>query len=319
MSRGLSEPPERAGQPAANSDLGRTRPIYDEIPPVDRPRLPRWLLLGAPKAGTTAFAGWLGQHPDAFLSTPKELYFFDDHWNRGLEWYSEQFSDASAGALCGEATPSYLYSDVVLRRIFESVPDVRLLAILRDPARRAWSQFVYARQLGVEFRRFADAVEAEIADPSSLPWPYRVPGYVGGGLYSDRIRAIWDLFGTQSLLVLFHEELLAHPLETYAAACSHIGLDPSFTPELRRENPTYEVRSVRIQQALGKLWNKPVTRRLAVRVAPANRKSRQYAPAPADVDKRLRAHYGEELTRLEEMLGRRLPLAWYGLEAQRAV
>jgi hypothetical protein len=273
--------------------------------------LPHWLLIGAPKAGTTAFAGWLAQHPQAFLSEEKELYFFDDHWSRGLGWYEDQFAIAPEGALCGEATPSYLYSDPALTRIRATVPEVRLMAIIREPAQRAWSQYMYVRQLGEERRDFGPAVDAELSDPDHLPWPHRVPGYVGGGLYAERIRTVQSLYGRDALLVLFHDELVADPLGTYASACAHIGLDPSFVPELRRENPTYDVRSIRVQRALWKLWRQPPTRELARRLARLNRKPGAYSPIPLDMSRRLRSFYRHDAVALEETLGRKLPAPWY--------
>ena len=275
------------------------------------PRLPAWLLIGAPKAGTTAFAGWLGQHPEAFLSQEKELYFFDDHWSRGTAWYASQFGAAPDGVLCGEATPSYFYSDLAMRRIAETLPDPRLLVILREPAKRAWSQYLYVRQLGEELRDFRQAIEDELSDPSHLPWPHRVPGYVSGGCYAERVRIVREMCGPDSLLVLFHEELVADPIATYAAACAHIGLDPSFVPELRRENPTYDIRSVHVQRALWALWRQTPTRNVARRLARLNRKPGAYSPLPPDMRSRLRRRYQEDAVALEEMIGRRLPPAWY--------
>lgn len=273
-------------------------------------RLPAWLLLGAPKCGTTAFAGWLGQHPGAYLSAVKELYFFDDNWNRGLSWYSEQFASGPAGALAGEATPSYLYSDVALDRIAATVPEARLLVLLREPVRRAWSQYMFTRQLGNESRSFAAAVQDELDDESSLPWPGRVPGYVSGGAYAGRIRAVHDRFGRESLLVLFQEELTADPLGAYALACRHIGLDPGFVPDQRRENPTYDVRSLAVQRALWALWRWSPTNRLARRLAPLNRRPGAYQAIHVEVAQRLREIYADDAAQLAGLIGRRLPEAW---------
>lgn len=299
---------ERPGQVVAASDRS-----FTAHPPRDAvaQRLPHWLLIGAPKAGTTAFAAWLGQHPDAYLSEEKELYFFDDQWSKGTGWYSSQFGAAPAGALCGEATPSYLYSDLALRRIAETVPRARLLVILREPARRAWSQYLFIRQLGEELRSFAEAIDAELSDPKCLPWPHRVPGYVSGGFYAGRIRKVQELCGAGSLLVLFHEELVADPLGTYAAACAHIGLDPTFVPELRRENPTYDVRSVLVQRNLWALWRRPATRKLARKLSRLNRRPGSYSPLPPQLQSRLDSLYREDILALQETLGRRLPPAWY--------
>src|ERR1700677_516396 len=113
--------------------------------------LPDFLVIGAPKAGTTALHAALARHPDLYLSAVKEPKFFlsdgpppdrgggpgdvqtyrEHVWRR--EDYAALFSAAPAGALCGESTPFYLYDLAAQRRIRNVIPDARLIVILRDP------------------------------------------------------------------------------------------------------------------------------------------------------------------------------------------
>ena len=190
------------------------------------------------------------------------------------------------------------------------MPEVRLLMLLREPVRRAWSQFVFTRQLGKESRKFAAAVRDEMADPTCLPWPGRVPGYVAGGRYAERVQAVHDRFGRDALLVLFHEELVADPLTAYAAACRHIGLNSSFVPDQRGENPGYDVRSYWIQRVLWAMWSREATNKLSRRLAPLNRRRGAYRAIPAEVARRLRGLYAEDSAQLCRVLQRPLPESW---------
>jgi len=124
---------------------------------------PHFFLVGAPKAGTSALHAALAQHPQLFLSAVKEPKFFlcdgappDPLGQRGpgdahsaQEWvwrrdrYEALFAGAPAGALRGESTPFYLYDRAAHRRIAQRVPDAKLVAIVRDPVDRAYSNWMH--------------------------------------------------------------------------------------------------------------------------------------------------------------------------------
>src|SRR6478752_4899918 len=125
--------------------------------------LPDFLVVGAPKAGSTAVHEALVQHPQLFLSTPKEPKFFltagtrprrDQHrgpgdahsarewvWQRGR--YEQLFDAAPHGTLRGESTPFYLWDRAAHRRIHQLLPNVKLIAIIRDPVDRAYSNWTH--------------------------------------------------------------------------------------------------------------------------------------------------------------------------------
>ena len=119
---------------------------------------PDFLVIGAPKAGTTALHAALAQHPDVFVSSPKEPKYWlcdgapppawcgpgDKHSQQEWIWrddhYFPLFAPARADQVRGESTPFYLWSRGAHRRIAERLPDVRLVAVVRDPIDRAYSQ-----------------------------------------------------------------------------------------------------------------------------------------------------------------------------------
>jgi len=149
-------------------------------------RLPDFLLVGAPKCGTSALHAALSRHPGLYLSTPKEPKFFltdgpppdsgggpgdvptwrEHVWRRDA--YEALFAAAPPGARCGESTVFYLYDRAAQRRIRALLPEVRLVAVLRDPAERAHSNWAHLRGAGlcagrkvgeeIVLRRFRDPV-----------------------------------------------------------------------------------------------------------------------------------------------------------------
>src|SRR4051812_47155826 len=106
-------------------------------------RLPDYLIIGAPRSGTTALSKYLAAHPDVFLSNPKELDFFDrqEPTPDALAAYARHFAGATADEVAGEATPTYLHSPAAVARMAQTVPDARLVAILRNPIDRAYSHY----------------------------------------------------------------------------------------------------------------------------------------------------------------------------------
>jgi len=109
---------------------------------------PSFLIIGAQKAGTSALYTYLLRHPQIIGPSNKELNFFwqDRYYEKGVAWYAQQFPiltpDADSTArITFEATPHYLHSQEAPARIWRYNPKMRLIVLLREPLRRAWSQF----------------------------------------------------------------------------------------------------------------------------------------------------------------------------------
>ena len=142
-------------------------------------RLPTFLVIGAAKSGTTSLHRYLGQHPDIFVSRVKEPGFFAfegqslDFDGPGDEWiqqtvatnidaYAHHFEGVTSEKAIGESSPVYLYSKEAPGRIATHLENPHLIAILRDPVDRAFSQFLFFVQCGREpLRDFGAALDAE--------------------------------------------------------------------------------------------------------------------------------------------------------------
>ena len=199
--------------------------------------LPDFLVLGAQKAGTTALYAYLRWHPGITGPSWKEVSFFDRHWWRGEGWYRGQFPLRSGGQIVGEASPSYLFHPLAPERARTLVPDARLIALVRNPVDRAYSQYQHAVALGREPLSFEDALAAEdertrgevdrlVADPRAFSGAWWDHTYVARGRYAEQLERWLRVFPREQLLVVVTEELGAAPGETYAASLGFLGAAP---------------------------------------------------------------------------------------------
>lgn len=271
---------------------------------------PEWVILGAPKAGTTSLAAWLGKHPRAYLPAVKEISYFDLHFSKGRDWYADQFVASPPGALRGDATPAYLYSDAALDRLHGANPDARLLVLLREPVDRMWSHHAYNQALGLEPRSFERAIAKERKDPTNAPYGLPV-GYFACSRYVDRLEAITRRFPREQLLVMLFDELRASPQSVFDKACAHLSLESVPVPEQgRARNAGRQPRSALLQHALmrGRAGRWPL--QLGPRITRLNARPGGYPPIPEQIGRELRAEFRGDNRRLAQWLRRPLPDDW---------
>lgn len=207
---------------------------------LHRGGLPSFLVVGAQKAGTTFLYQEMTRHPEVRGALTKEIHFFDDRYQRGLDWY-RGFFPAAAAKVVGEATPGYLFHPHAVRRIAEDMPRSRLIVLLRDPVQRAFSQYRHEIRLGFErAATFDQALELEperlngeldrmLADDRYVSYAYRHYSYQARGLYLEQVRRCHDLVGDERVLVLRSEDLYEHGAEVLARVFDFLGLAP-WTP-----------------------------------------------------------------------------------------
>jgi Sulfotransferase family len=204
-------------------------------------RLPDFLLIGAPKAGTTALHAALARHPQLFLSRVKEPKYYlcgdspppsyrgpgDAHSNREWIWqrqrYLDLFADAGQDQGAGESTPFYLYNRDARRRIAADVPNARLVTVLRDPVDRTYSNWMHLWADGLE--PCADVVEACEREPQRIDagwapfWHYR-----GLGMYGRQLADLFRYFPREQVLVLRYRSLVEEPHTTLNKVCRFLGV-----------------------------------------------------------------------------------------------
>ena len=133
--------------------------------------LPDFLLIGAVRSGTTSLYYDICQHPSVHEAAYDEIGFFDDNFHLGEEWYRSLFpskkkmfeiKQETGRSITGEDTPFYIWNDIVIDRIFNMLPNVKLISILRNPVDRAYSNYQLGLREGTERRTFRDAIEDDM-------------------------------------------------------------------------------------------------------------------------------------------------------------
>jgi len=233
----------------------------------DRERLtPSFLIIGAMKAGTTSLFRYLCDHPMIFSPVVKEIHYFNFNWSRPPGWYGAHFPAARGrpeGALTGEASPGYLVHPRAPRRARERLPDARIIVLLRDPVRRALSQYFHGRRLGLESRPVDEALFAPESHTSFNLTPEqegdwfaalnggprrrakaatliaRCPmhqAYITQSRYAEHLPAWLEAFDRDRILTLRAEDLFDDPGGELDKTLQFLGLDAVERTDLPAHN-----------------------------------------------------------------------------------
>ncbi len=186
------------------------------------PALPNFLIIGVEKGGTTWLHAQLKKHPEIFLPHTKEIHFFNkyssnfiahDYYNLGLDWYLEFFKEYEGQQAIGEVTPMYICDPEAPSRIKQTLPDVKLIALLRNPVHRAYSHYWMARHKDHTKLTFKEVIEQ------------REPRFIERGLYYKQLKTYYELFNADQIMVLFYDEVFKNPEYWLSQVCKFIGVD----------------------------------------------------------------------------------------------
>lgn len=185
---------------------------------------PNFLVIGASKCGTSSLCALLGQHPDVFMSRPKEPNFFcyDHVYAKGWEWYESLFIKAAGKRAVGEGTTQYsqrLVFPQCLPRIVKHLPQARIIYTVRHPLHRMeslWIQMLEHRY-AMPFT-FAEALRSDVAR------------FIESSNYLREIDAYRQYYPDDRILVLFFEDFRAHPERVLSDCFEFLGVDPTFKP-----------------------------------------------------------------------------------------
>jgi Sulfotransferase domain len=210
---------------------------------------PDFLLIGAQRSGTTSLYRYLAEHPSMAPSlVSKGVHYFSTGYSKGGSWYRGHFPTIAyrnlhkavrrAPLVTGEGSPYYLFHPLAPERVALELPDVKLIALLRDPVSRAYSQFQHEREGGFEpLTTFEEAIDAEpgrldgeeariISDPTYHSFAHQHFTYVSRGRYVEQLRRWWGHVPRERLLVLRAEDLFGDLEGTYARVLEFLGLPP---------------------------------------------------------------------------------------------
>ncbi len=180
--------------------------------------------IGAQKSGTSWAYACLYEHPE-ICAPIKEIHFFSrPRFEKGISWYESHFDACPQQKKKGEFSTSYLYSKETPKRIKECYPDVKLIAILRNPVTRAYSQYRNSIKAG------------EIDENVSFEtFQKEEPSVIAQGLYSEQLDRYRAVFPREQLLVLVYEDIEKDPLVFMKRIYTFLGVDESFVPSMLHE------------------------------------------------------------------------------------
>jgi hypothetical protein len=206
---------------------------------------PNFIIIGAQKSGTTSLYSYLTQHPCVLPSFRKELNFFDLGYQRGMFWYQSYFPTKLAlkfqalktkeRTITGEATPQYLFHPLAPQRVWETLPEVKLIVLLRNPVTRAYSHYNHVKSRGLESLSFEDALAREESIIASeleklkLNPNYRCldllnHSYVSRGIYVEQLERWFKFFPRDKFLISKYEDFTNNPKVFYKNTLDFLGL-----------------------------------------------------------------------------------------------
>jgi hypothetical protein len=315
--------------------------------------MPNFFIIGAQKAGTTSLYHYLDQHPQVYMSPAKEPFFFNHEinsadgeivkrkfggpgrsWNpvrftdnpvrfSNLEEYRALFAGVTDEKAIGEASVLYICTPGTAERIKKYVPEAKVIALLRNPADRAYSAFLNAVRGGREpLNDFAQALREE-EDRIRDNWHY-VYRYRDRGLYHGQLKRYYDVFDREKIGVWLYEDLSADPSRMVQSVLRFLGVDEAFVPDTSSKHNPGSVPKNEAGRQMIRLMNTalPIVRKI---IPPASKVYREDTlrlhklvrkralidespPLEPEIRAELIEFYRDDILRLEGLIGRDLSL-----------
>lgn len=215
--------------------------------------LPGALIIGPRRTGTTALYRTLRNHSMVYGAGRKEIKYFDCNYGRGLDWYQSffpyQWKLSLRNGIAIEASPYYIYHPLAAERIKKDFPEIKVIALLRNPIDRAYSNYHMNFDLGVEsLPTFEQAIEAEaerldgevekiIADPDHSLFNHMHLSYLNQGIYADQLERWFSIFPREQVLVVQSERFYKMMPEVYAEVLDFLRLPPQPLKFKKNPNP----------------------------------------------------------------------------------
>ena len=188
--------------------------------------LPDFIIVGTVRSGTTSLYYNICEHPSVLPAAYDEIGFFDSNYNLGIEWYRSMFPKQkeieevrknTGFAITGEDTPFYFWKKEAIDRIFQCVPNVKIISIFRNPVDRAYSNYNLGVRANTEKSTFEDAIDEEIEFLENNSFRDSIDqkrSYITKGVYEKQMKSWFDVFPRKQIHILSTEEMEQKPQET---------------------------------------------------------------------------------------------------------
>ena len=226
--------------------------------------MPNFLIIGTAKAGTTSLYRYLGQHPEIYMSPHKEPRFFVYDGEEmdplhpihtktitDLKSYQQLFEGVTCEKAIGEASPAYLVEPRAPERIYHYIPDAKIIAILRNPADRAYSHFLHLVKHNHETCHDFRLALQKIDEHHIGTWfPRR--DYLLFGFYYENIKRYYEKFNKKQIKIFLFEDLKSDSQSLLKRIFKFLEVDLNFIPETSIH---YSVSGIPKSRALHRLFS----------------------------------------------------------------
>ena len=177
---------------------------------------PTFLGIGAHKAGTTWLSEVLRSHPGIYMAQVKEIHYFTRYRDNGDDWYLSHFPSKEGAQAVGEFSTDYLANgNQVADRIHRFESTLKIVAVVRDPVRRAFSHYRWLVQKGAVKEAFLDAFAS-------------LPELKERGLYFRNFSQYWKLFPDENILIIRYDDISDDPSGVQRRVYEFLGVNPEF-------------------------------------------------------------------------------------------
>jgi hypothetical protein len=218
---------------------------------------PDYIVIGGQKCGTTSLHRYIKQHPHIVPPFKKDSSYFDANYFRGFHWYRAHFPlqsqmdrlrDGGGHFVTGEVTTTYIHHPLTPERVSQRLHSVKFIAVLRNPAARAYSHYQHMLRTGREDLPFREAIEKEderlngvlervkAGDNGALR-SYRNYSYKSRGRYAEQLQRWFALFPRDQFLLLKSEDLFEKPESICKQVYEFLGLSDFRLDKYENANP----------------------------------------------------------------------------------
>ncbi len=282
------------------------------------------ILIGAQKAGTTTLYDWIAQHPDVYgPEGMKDFPFFCDetYYQKGIKWFENNFSHIKEQRIILHGNVNYLYfSEISAKRINQYNPDVKLIALLRNPVDRAYSAFWQQRKAGYEdLDNFVNAIEQERKRSEGAFRDRANLTYIDHGFYAQQLKNYYKIFPKDNIKVMIFEEIIRSNNETASGLYNFLEIDPNFKPNYVIKNesglPRFRIVSNLLRKKIKFDLIKdllPINYRIIIKnkLRDFNTRKIKYEPLNHEIKVKLLELYRDDIHELEQLLDRKIISLW---------